>query len=228
MPRDALRGHGRRRRAAVPAGAARGRNRGAEFRSPGYPRQQDLSIPLYDGTEWPDALPFKIEIYESPADAPHYDSAVRTLFVPLPKAARCTLRLSVQPSAEALKVLGVWNWLTDAQKTQPIVINGDSTTPEKLARTGQHWMLTPWRNVELVHAVQRPLITPELKKVDVSRTNGETFALPNFTATCSIASTDRLDLRAIWNEPFEDDKYRTREDHAFSVKITDERVRTPD
>ena len=34
---------------------------------------------------------------------PYYDSSVRTLFIPLPKAARCTLRLSIQPGAAALK-----------------------------------------------------------------------------------------------------------------------------
>lgn len=196
------------------------------FDHPNFPDTKILSIPLYDGTKWPDALPFKIEIYDDPGGAPHYDSTARTLFIPLPKAARCTLRLSVQPSADALKLLGVWNWLTVAQQTKSIVINGHHTTLEKLALRGQHWMLTPWRNLELVHAVQRPLITPEMTKVVVDRQDDATFALPNFTATCSIASTDRIDLRANWNEPFEDGaanqiENRARIDHAFSVKITD-------
>jgi len=196
------------------------------FDHPNFPDTKILSIPLYDGTKWPDALPFKIEIYDDPTDAPHYDAAARTLFIPLPKAARCTLRLSVQPSDDALKILGVWNWLTAAQQTQTIVINGHPTTLEKLAHRGQHWMLTPWRNLELVHAVQRPLITPEMTKVVVDRQDSATFALPNFTATCSIPSTDRIDLRANWNEPFEDAAAnqldnRARIDHAFSVKITD-------
>ncbi len=188
------------------------------FDHPNFPDTKIIRIPLYDGTAWPDALPFKIEIFDDPAAAPHYDEAVRTLFVPLPKAARCTLRLSVQPSDKALAILGVWSWLTAAQQA----------AVEKLARRGQHWMLTPWRNVELVHATQRPLITPEIVKLVVDRDDDATSARPNFIATCSIASTDRIDLRANWNEPFEDAaanqlENRARIDHAFSVKITDEK-----
>jgi len=87
-------------------------------------------------------------------------------------------------------------------------------------------MLTPWRNLELVHAVQRPLISPLITKLVVDRPDSATFALPNFTSACSIASTDRIDLRANWNEPFEDAaanvlENRPRIDHAFSIKITD-------
>lgn len=196
------------------------------FDHPDFPNDKIIPIPFYDGTEWPEALPFKIEIYEDPADAPHYDEAVRTLFIPLPKAARATLRLSVRPTRDALNMLGIWNWLTPTQQAKTVVINGQSMTLEKLARRGQHWMLTPWRNVELVHAVQRPLITPELMKLIIDRQANQTFARPIFTAPCSIASTDRVDLRANWNEPFDDSANkelgnRARIDHAFSMKITD-------
>ena len=198
------------------------------FDHPDFPADKFITIPLYDGTQWPEALPFKIEIYEDPADAPYYDGAVRTLFIPLPKATRANLRLSVSPTAAALKMLGVWNWLAPTQQTKTVVINGQSTTLEKLARRGQHWMLTPWRNVELVHAVQRPLITPELLKLGIGRRANETFAKPIFTAPCSIASTDRVDLRANWNEPFDDGGGQdlgnhARIDHAFSIKITDKK-----
>jgi hypothetical protein len=186
------------------------------FNHPTFSSNEIITIPLYPESEWPDARPFKIEIYEEPADKPHFDTDARTLFIPLPKAARATLRLSVQPSADALRILGVWNWLTDAQKA----------TREKMARNGQHWMLTPWRNIELVHAVQRPLVTPEMKTLQVNRALGATQAIPTFEAFCSIASTDHLDLRARWNEPFEEvagDKRenRARTDHAFGVKITE-------
>lgn len=195
----------------------------------GHPTFTDepvITIPFYPDTEWPEALPFKIELYENPDDQPRYDEDTRTLLIPLPKAERATLRLSVRPSRRALNLLGVWNWLTDAEKTKTIVINGQTMTLERLARTGQHWMLTPWRNIELVHAVQRPLITPAMTELKIERDPDKTYARPAFTTTCSIASTDRLDLRATWNDPFDDgpDKplgNRPRIDHAFSVKITD-------
>jgi hypothetical protein len=198
------------------------------FDHSGFSSDQLITIPFYDGTSWPDALPFKIEIYEQAGDVPHFDAAVRTLFVPLPKAARVTLRLSVRPRADALKVLGIWNWLTPAQQNQTITIDGRVMTLEKLVSRGQHWMLTPWRNIELVHAVQRPLITPEFGNLILDRAFSSTFAVPRFNATCSIASTDRVDLRAAWNEPLDDPDAAKLEnvprlDNAFSVKITDDK-----
>lgn len=196
------------------------------FDHPTFSADQIIKIALYDRTKWPEALPFKIEIYEDPADTPHYDENTRTLLIPLPKAARAKLRLSVKPKKAALNVLGIWNWLSESQKNKVIVVGGQSMTLERLALSGQHWMLTPWRNVELVHAVQRPLITPEVTNLIIRRDLNQTFVRPVFTTPCSIKSTDRVDLRANWNEPFDDGPGKevgnhARIDHAFSMKITD-------
>lgn len=187
------------------------------FDHPTFSSDEIILIPLYEAnTDWPHAAPFKIEVYEKPGDKPHFDAATRVLRVPLPKAARATLRLSVKPTKEALELLGVWNWLTPPQQLEF----------RQMALDGQHWMLTPWRHVELVHAVQKPLITPEIVRHTIDRELGVTFALPNFTATCSIESTDHLDVLASWNEPTEDLKQptgenRQRDDHAFAVKTTE-------
>jgi hypothetical protein len=196
------------------------------FDLPGHSPDKIIEIPLYEvNTNWPDALPFKIELYEKPGDKPRFDKDKRTLFIPLPKALRATLRLSVKPTPEALNLLGVWNWLTPPQRGSMRTIAGD----------GQHWMLTPWRNIELVHAVQKPLITPEIVKHDIDRMPASTYALPNFVTTCSIKSTSHLDILAKWNEPVEDvqknsGENRERRDHAFTVKITEEKdyAGTPD
>jgi len=190
------------------------------FDLPGFPSDQILSVPFYDGAKWPNAAPFKIKLLEDPTDKPHFDKATRTLLVPLPKAERVTLRLSVKPSKAALQLLGVWDWLTPAQQA----------SLAKLALNGQHWMLTPWRELELVHAVQKPLVSPDILKYAVQRPFGATYALPNFTAKCSIKSTNHLDVLAQWNEPSEDlgdkaaGKNRARSDHAFAVKITDDKT----
>lgn len=188
------------------------------FDHPDIPATKLIPIPLYpSGKAWPDAQPFKIELVENPGEPPHWEETTRTLRVPLPKAERATLRLSIRPSRQALELLGVWDWLNPSQKQ----------AVEQMALNGQHWMLTPWRNVELVHAVQKPLITPEILKHSIDRQFGSTYALPNVVATCSIKSTDHIDLLAEWNEPFEDIALpasgvnRPRTDHAFGVKITD-------
>jgi hypothetical protein len=186
------------------------------FDLPGFSSNKIIPIPLYEsGTSWPSALPFKIELLEDPNVQPHFDESNRTLFIPLGKAERAVLRLSVRPSSEALKLLGVWNWLSTAQQV----------ALEKRALNGQHWMLTPWRQINLVHAVQRPLITPEIQEIRITRPFAANFASPSFVATCSIKSTDHLDLLAEWNEPSEDTSNKTganvaRTDHAFAVKIT--------
>ena len=186
------------------------------FDLPGFSSDEIIKIPLYPGvSHWPDALPFKIELFEDPMMIPHFDDATRTLLIPLGKAERAVLRLSIFPTPEALKLLGVWSWLTPVQQAQL----------QDMALKGQHWMLTPWREINLVHAVQRPLITPEIQEIRISRPFAANHAVPTFISTCSIKSTDHLDLLAAWNDPSEDLTQPTganiaRTDHAFAVKIT--------
>jgi len=73
--------------------------------------------------------------------------------------------------------------------------------------------------------VQKPLIAPEMK-LALSRALGATAVAPRFTATCSLNSTARVDLRAAWHEPDISaadpmGADRPRLDLAFPVKITD-------
>jgi hypothetical protein len=173
-----------------------------------------MTIPLYPSGDWPEAQPFKIELVESPGDLPAFDAATRTLRVPLDKADRALLRMSMKLSGRTLHdLMGVWRWV--ASPTAEL---------ERRALDGQHWMLTPWHTLELVHAVQRPLRDPEFVHLMVDRSNGETSARPRFRADVSIKSTDRLDVLAEWHEP--DDRVqsaqadRHRGDTAFSIKVT--------
>jgi len=187
------------------------------FGHPSFSSHEIISIPLYAGAKkWPNAQPFKVHIYEDINNAdPKFDNTSRTLMIPLPKAERITLRLSIMLPKETLKMMGVWNWLSQS----------DQNDIEPKAINGQHWMLTPWRNINLVHAVQRPLITPTILSIDIDRGLNKTYVYPKFSAHISIKSTDHLDLRAIWNEPRDEvdqtiGKNIERNDHAFSVKIT--------
>lgn len=176
-----------------------------------------LEIPFYPGrSAWPKALPFKITLYEGPGEEPRYEPAEHTLFVPLPKGERATLRLSVRPRRFDLGLLGVWGWLSQREQEQQVA----------LARRGQHFLLTPWRSLELVHATQRPLITPEILDHEITRSSGATSAHLHVLATCSLKSTDHLDVLAAWNEPdvaadpAAGGANRARRDVAFRVKIT--------
>ena len=89
-------------------------------------------------------------------------------------------------------------------------------------------MLTPYRDIELVHAVQKPLMVPKLVPESLGCELSQTFVVPHFTVSLCRKSTARVDLLAQWNEPVDDpnDKAngghpykRVRHDHAFEIKI---------
>jgi hypothetical protein len=186
------------------------------FDHPNIADMNIIRIPLYPSGGWPEARPFVIEVYDDPSEAPYYDDAAHRLRVPLPKAVRAKLRLSMTLAPEALALLGVFQWLSPA----------DQDAQRHRALSGQHWMLTPWTVVEAVHAVQRPLLNPHFVALSIlDRSPGQTSALPLAQVLCSIDSTDRLDLYGEWHEPSDDPSQgrpvdRQRRDVAFQVKIT--------
>lgn len=177
-----------------------------------------LRIPLYlAGARWPDTSPIMLRVYEAPGERPRFDEATRTLHIPARKGLRATLRLSAVLSDEQLELLGVWNWVPQAKRT---------VTLTRRARAGTIWSLTPWRDVEIVHAVQRPLGAPTIEEFVIERPRGATWVRPLVQALVHRLTTDRIDLMATWNEPLEGGVFGapsnlSKTDLAFPVKITD-------
>lgn len=192
---------------------------------PTMPEDETLRIPLYaTGGHWPDARPFRIELFEDAIDKPAFDDVNRVLRIPLGKGDRATLRLSMcLAKGDLHERIGLWQWL-DVPAQQDL---------ERDVIEGRHWMFTPWQDVELVHAVQRPLLRPAIERLGTRRDGpGATRAFPFFEAICSLKSTDKLDLRAHWHEPDDDPARglpvdRSRDDLAFQVKITEARDYKP-
>jgi hypothetical protein len=116
------------------------------------------------------------------------------------------------PDKATLNLMGIWNLLTETEKNKLL----------KRALNGQHWMLTPWREIELVHAVQKPLITPD-PSISMIREKYKTWAIPKYKSAISLKSTERVDLMASWHEPTLDEIQRDirKEGNAFSVNITE-------
>ncbi|HYN06333.1 MAG TPA: hypothetical protein VES67_02985 [Vicinamibacterales bacterium] len=190
------------------------------FDHPNIAAATSITIPLYPTGKWPDAQPFKVRVFEHPTATPEYKESERTLHVPLPKAVRARVRVSMKLSKAARGRMGLWHWMTVAQQQ-----NLDA-----LVLDGQHWMFSPWRVLDVVHAVQRPLIAPKMSKFQLQRGFADTSVRPNFLTTCSLKSTDHLDLHAEWHEPLDEPSEsasatalidRSRGDVAFAVKITD-------
>jgi hypothetical protein len=176
-----------------------------------------IPIPLYRlGKKWPDVSPFLIRVYESTTEIPRFDEASHTLLVPTPKGTRATLHISAMLDDASLEKMGVWNWVKPAARTALL---------RRRATGGQLWPLTPARELDIVHAVQRPLLKPDILDIEAYRAAGSTSVAPTIIAACHRNSTVKVDLHASWHEPFDPTNGQPRDlpkdAVPFSIKITD-------
>ncbi|MFQ5810607.1 MAG: hypothetical protein ACE5JM_13405, partial [Armatimonadota bacterium] len=146
---------------------------------------------------WPDVMPFRIKIVEGKA-APRWDPGPRVLTVGIPKAEMARVRLSSYLSEEDVRLMGMWSWMDDA---------GESSTKKasllRLSSEGRHWMIAPFRELVLVHAVQQPLIIPEFRNLSAGRAIGRTYATLGDKFPISGKSTAKVDVLAEWSEPID-------------------------
>ena len=156
-------------------------------------------LPYYPtaSDRWPDALPFQIRITEQPGATPKFDATSRILEVPLAKADIVRLRLSHVLPDGGLDQMGVWEWFRQRHGGNAALLKAALDR----AKAGHNWLLTPWLDIELVHAVQKPLVKPAIEKLVVARSRAETSATPIFVTPVDSRSTDKLDLFGRWNEP---------------------------
>ncbi|TRW14457.1 hypothetical protein [Glacieibacterium frigidum] len=152
-----------------------------------------------------------------------WDPDRRTFHVPLPRAERARLYISAVVPDEGIELFKL--------REQIIVREGlDAWRKiEPRVKAGQHWMFTPSRMVELVHAVQRPLIVPQLIKPFVDRDPGAIRSRLTFRTPLHAKSTVRLDIDGDWIEIDDTtpDKPHVRRlsAHAFDRKLA--RLETP-
>jgi len=146
---------------------------------------------------WPDAMPFRIKIVDGNAP-PKWDPGPRVLTVAIPKAEMARVRLSSYLNEEDVRAMGLWGWMNEA---------GESRTKTasllRLSSEGRHWMIAPFRELVLVHAVQQPLIIPELRNLAAGKAIGATFADLSDEFAISGKSTAKVDLLAEWREPID-------------------------
>ncbi|MBA2556844.1 MAG: hypothetical protein H0V12_05780, partial [Chloroflexi bacterium] len=156
----------------------------------------------YDGA-WPDLRPLRLRVQGLPAGdapaAPQWDAGTRLLTVQLAQGQRAEVRISSYFHAADLEDLGVWGWTEEAA---PADLDDLRTT----AIDGRNWLHLPFRELELVHAVQQPLAIPEITQIAVepSRQVGETTVSLAGTLQVDGASTGKVDLRADWADPLDD------------------------
>lgn len=148
---------------------------------------------------WVRRVPFRLVLQGGPPGV-DVDQAARVLNVSLPPAAVITARVSSYPARTApLDHLGFW----------PSIDGNDGLFSEIVQ--GRHWMITPYREITLVHAVRVPLARPELTVLNFDgakappsggpdRQKGDTFVWLNGTVTYDRKSTARIDVHAAWRE----------------------------
>lgn len=152
-------------------------------------------VPFADTGTWPAWLPFRLLVEEG-AGAPHWDAPSRVLTVKLPKAEMIPVRISCYPEEAGLDQMGLWQWLQEAGLPP-----AHMSALRSVAARGVHWMLTPFRQLMLVHAVQQPLQIPQYQNLVAEKTLGGTFATLKDSVLVHGKSTLKLDVTADWDEP---------------------------
>ena len=105
------------------------------------------------------------------------------------------VKLSCYVDQDDLEAMGLWCWLTDAQKQQLRLQTAD----------GMHWMITPDRELTFVHAVQQPLEVAHFTALTGAKKQiGDTLAWLSGTLYSNVPSTDQVDVFARWQEPRDD------------------------
>jgi hypothetical protein len=156
---------------------------------------------------WPDVAPFRLALREAqPGDRPgtfQWDEKGRVLMVRLAKAQVLKLRYSSLPSTDVLSgnILGIWAWLLEAAYGNPIIRS------EQYIGNGLLWLLTPYRTLTLVHAIEKPRAPrfgndPEL--IVTKEALGETKARIMGMVRQDVASTAKMEFLAEWVDSIDD------------------------
>jgi hypothetical protein len=147
--------------------------------------------------DWYKAKHIQIQLAEGEMGA-HWNRSKRTIIVSVPKGRRLMLKFSTFWRSEDLKqVSALWDLIKKEG-------NGNLSELEQIASSGQHWMISPARELELTHAVLQPMLAPNFKALRPERDFDDTFALLNAKFPVDGPSTLKVDIHAQWTEPVDD------------------------
>lgn len=164
-----------------------------------------VDIPL----NWYNAGIIRIRLEEGEQNV-KWNSSSRVFTVFLPKGIRTKIKFSTFWRQKDLDELSaIWKMVVSENP-------GNYNELKKLAFSGQHWMISPSREFELVHAVQQPVDAPVIKELLPDRDYNTTFALINTQFDIHGESTEKVEFQAKWTEPLDD---------GISVKIKEKQGR---
>lgn len=160
-------------------------------------------------TDWYNAAPLRIRLEEGEMNT-KWNINERIFTVYLPKGIRTKIKFSTFWRQQDLQELSaIWEIVANEKP-------GNMDEIERLAIAGQHWMVSPSREFELVHAVQQPVDAPVIEELIPDRDFNTTFTLINTRFDIHGESTEKVEFQAKWTEAFDD---------AISVKIKEKQGR---
>lgn len=144
---------------------------------------------------WLNVKPVTLRLAEGKISS-EWNEPSRTLTFFLPKGHRAKIKYSCFWKEEELReISGIWQQLSEESNFNSI--------REHLVK-GHHWMVSPSRELELVHAVEQPLTEPELTDSISERGYLDTPAWIKTKIKINGQSTSKVELEAIWKEWVDD------------------------
>jgi hypothetical protein len=184
---------------------------------PGGDRANQVgSIVLIDFGEtsaWPALQSFRLRLSDGDGQ-PVWDAVERVLTVSMPKGEMQTVRMSSYPAEGHLDQLGMWNWIAEG------MTDAGREEFRQLALSGLLWMVTPYRELTLIHAVPQPVQPPVMQSPfpQPDKIVNGTYAGVGGKVQVHAASTERIELMAHWQE-FTQDPPLDCEAHVFTASL---------
>jgi hypothetical protein len=163
----------------------------AIFGLPGVSPGEPFRV-TFDADPWHEPRPFRLRLVQG-GGAPQWDAGARLLTVSLGQAAKARIRIASLIDG-SLDLMGILQWC--AEELEPQKLDKVITS----AKENRCWLVTPWHEVELVHAVQQPLMEPEVLSFAVRRGSDATWADLVGVLRVHPPSTEKIEVGATWTE----------------------------
>jgi hypothetical protein len=146
------------------------------------------------GGDWPELEPFRFVLEGGPSLTANVDG--RVIRMMLPPGDVQLLRASSSLPKDKLDLMGAWHFLPEPVRSQAEVTEA--------AADGMLWGLSPFEQVTLIHAVNRPVEAPRPVHIKPQRSIGSTNAILTGAVDLHGPSTGTLSFEAQWEEPLDD------------------------
>ncbi|MGI5521662.1 hypothetical protein ACQEUX_11965 [Micromonospora sp. CA-259024] len=170
--------------------------RGVSFRGLPQAPGPSTDVPFAMPT-WHEPHTFALVCTGADPAGPLFDEAAGTLTVPVEPGAVAEVRASSLLAEPELMAL--LRWVREHRSA------AEAAEVEATARASGHCMFTPWQTLTLVHAVLRPLATPDLVSPPTAR-HGFNDSDVNLAVTVSVhaGTTGTISLVADWRAQVDD------------------------